>query len=226
MSNAAPLPQAVKEKIVAYWGDGLLHETYGSTEGGIVTNLRPQHQLTSRQSVGPAFALNQIRLVDRAGNEVESGAVGELFSASPYTFSGYWNQPEEPVSSSLEGWVSAGDLARRDDDGFYYIVDRKKDMVVSGGINIYPREIEEVLHEHPALLEAAVIGVPDDYFGESLHAFVVVRPGMHIDPEALDAHCRVFLAGYKIPKKFSFISALPRNAGGKVLKKELRDIAR
>lgn len=225
ISNAAALPQAVKEKVVEYWGEGLLHETYGSTEGGIVTNLRPQHQLTSRGSVGSAFGLNQIRLVDPVGKDVETGAVGELFSASPYVFNGYWSQPDEPICSSLEGWVSAGDLACRDHNGFYYIVDRKKDMVVSGGINVYPREIEEILHEHPALLEAAVIGVPDDYLGESLRAYVVVRPGMHVDSAMLEAHCRASLAGYKIPKWFSFVSALPRNTGGKVLKKELRNVA-
>jgi long-chain acyl-CoA synthetase len=135
MSNAAALPQSVKEKIVAYWGEGKLHETYGSTEAGIVTNLRPQHQLTRRQSVGHAFGLNTIRLVDEHGREVERGAVGELYSQSPYAFNGYWGQPEETVAAQRDGWVTAGDLARADDDGFIYIVDRKKDMVVTGGIN-------------------------------------------------------------------------------------------
>lgn len=225
MSNAASLPQAVKEKIVAYWGEGLLHETYGSTEGGVVTNLRPQHQLTCKQSVGPAFALNSIRLVDEEGRDVETGAVGELYSSSPYVFSGYWNQPEETARAVLDGWVSAGDMARRDENGFFYIVDRKKDMIVTGGINVYPREIEEVLHRHAALLEAAVIGVPDDYFGEALCAFVARRPGMQVDTAELEAHCRMTLAGYKVPKEFRFIDSLPRNASGKVLKKELRVIA-
>jgi long-chain acyl-CoA synthetase len=224
MSNAAALPQAVKEKIVAYWGDGKLHETYGSTEAGIVTNLRPQYQLTRLQSVGPAFALNRIRLLDERGREVAPGEVGELYSTSPYLFSGYWNQPDETALALGDGWVTAGDLARRDDDGFLYIVDRKKDMVVTGGINVYPREIEETLHRHPAVHEAAVIGVPDETWGEALLAFVVPRAGMHADPAALAAHCRATLAGYKVPKAFREIGALPRNAGGKVLKKELRSL--
>jgi len=222
MSNAAALPQAVKEKIVDYWGPGKLHETYGSTEAGIVTNLRPQYQLTHRQSVGPAFALNTVRLLDDGGREVEPGAVGELYSRSPYLFNGYWEQPAETAAALRDGWVTAGDLARQDEDGFYYIIDRKKDMVVSGGINVYPREIEEVLHKHVAVVEAAVIGVPDDYFGEALRAFVVVRSGMNVDAASLDAHCRSTLAGFKVPKEFRFIDALPRNAGGKVLKKSLR----
>jgi acyl-CoA synthetase (AMP-forming)/AMP-acid ligase II len=224
ISNAAALPQAVKEKIVAYWGEGLLHETYGSTEAGVVTNLRPQYQLTHRQSVGRAFALNSIRLLDDAGNEVGPGEIGELYSISPYLFDGYWRQPEETAAAQRDGWVTAGDLARRDADGMLYIVDRKKDMVVSGGLNIYPREIEEVLCRHPALLESAVVGVPDDYFGEALRAFVVLRPGCNVAATELDAHCRAVLAGYKVPREFSVIDALPRNAGGKVLKKELRGL--
>jgi len=223
ISNAAALPQSTKEAIIDYWGPGRLHETYGSTEAGIVTNLRPQYQLTHRHSVGPAFGLNTIRLLDEAGHEVERGAVGELYSSSPYLFNGYWNQPEETAAARRDGWVSAGDLARQDADGFYYIVDRKKDMVVTGGFNVYPREIEEILHHHPAVLEAAVVGVPDDYFGEALRAFVVARPGQNLDPSALEGHCREYLAGYKVPKEYRVLEGLPRNAAGKVLKKELRD---
>lgn len=223
ISNAAALPQAVKEKIIAYWGEGLLHECYGSTEAGIVTNLRPQYQLTHKQSVGPAFALNSVRLLDGEGHDVARGEVGELYSWSPYLFNGYWNQPQETAAVLKDGWVTAGDLARQDEDGFIYIVDRKKDMVITGGINVYPREIEEVLHRHPAILEAAVIGIPDEYFGEALRAFVVLRPGMNTAPVDLDAHCRLTLAAYKVPKDFRFITALPRNAGGKVLKKDLRN---
>lgn len=224
MSNAAALPQAVKEKIVAYWGEGKLHETYGSTEAGIVTNLRPQYQLTKTQSVGPAFALNRIRLLDDGGREVATGEVGELYSTSPYLFDGYWNQPAETAAAVKDGWVTAGDLARLDEDGFLTIVDRKKDMVVTGGINVYPREIEETLHRHPAVHEAAVIGVPDEKWGESLVAFVVPRDGTNVSATELDAFCRKTLAGYKVPKAFREIGALPRNAGGKVLKKELRSL--
>lgn len=223
MSNAAALPQAVKEKIVGYWGPGKLHETYGSTEAGIVTNLRPQYQLEKVQSVGPAFALNRVQLQDADGREVERGKVGELFSTSPYVFDGYWGRPAETAQAMKDGWVSAGDLARQDEDGFLYIVDRKKDVVITGGINVYPREIEELLHKHPAILETAVVGVPDEHWGEALKAFVVLRAGMNAAPEDLAAHCRQQLAGYKVPKEFEFIAQLPRNVGGKVLKKNLRN---
>ncbi len=223
MSNAAALPQAVKQKIVDYWGAALLHETYGSTEAGIVTNLRPQDQLVRRQSVGPAFALNHIRLLDDEGRDVARGEVGELHSRSPYLFNGYWNKPEDTAACLKDGWITAGDLARQDENGFFYIVDRKKDMVVTGGFNVFPREIEEVLHTHPAVQEAAVIGRPDDYFGEALRAFVVFRAGVAASAADLEAHCRVQLAGYKVPKEFLPIDTLPRNAGGKVLKTALRN---
>ena len=222
MSNAAALPQALKEKIVDYWGPGLLHETYGSTEAGIVTNLRPRLQLEKPGCVGPPFALNEVRLLDEAGNEVGDGEVGELYSRSPYLFNGYFGRPEETAAAMRDGWVSAGDLARRDADGHYFIVDRRKDMVVSGGLNVYPREIEEVLQAHPAVREAAVIGVPDEHWGERLRAYIVPARERHVDGAALEAYCRERLAGYKVPKEFREIAALPRNVGGKVLKKELR----
>ena len=226
MSNAAALPQAVKEKIVAYFGEGLLHEAYGSTEAGIVTNLRPQDQLVRKQSVGQPFAVTLVRLLDDGGREVPAGEVGELYSLSPYIFNGYFNQPEETAAALRDGWITAGDLARRDEDGYLYIVDRKKDMVVTGGFNVYPREIEETLYRHPAVLEAAVIGVPDEHWGEALLAYIVVRAGMNVHAVELENHCRNELAGYKIPKRFRFTESLPRNAGGKVLKADLRELAR
>ncbi len=222
ISNAAALPQAVKEKIVAYWGPGLLHETYGSTEAGIVTNIRPADQLRKRQSVGRPFAATEVRLLDDDGREVPVGEIGELYSRSPFLFNGYWGNPEDTTACTRDGWVTAGDLARRDADGFYYVVDRKKDMVISGGINIFPREIEEVLHKHPAVHEASVIGVPDDHWGERLRAFVVLRDGSNASADALIEHCKGSLSGYKVPREVRFIAALPRNVGGKVLKKELR----
>ncbi len=222
MSNASALPQATKARIVDYWGEGLLHETYGSTEAGIVTNLRPVDQLRRLQSVGLPFALNEVRLLDEEGHEVGPGEVGELYSRSPYLFEGYFGKPEETAAALREGWVTAGDLARRDEDGYLYIVDRKKDMVVTGGFNVYPREIEEQLVMHPTVAEAAVVGVPDAHWGEALVAFIVPRPGCSLDDSALETFCRERLAGYKVPKRFLSINELPRNAGGKVLKNELR----
>ena len=227
ISNAAALPQPVKERIVAHFGEGLLHETYGSTEAGIVTNIRPQDQLRTRQSVGRAFALNEIRLLGPDGSEVPVGEVGELYSRSPYLFEGYWNHPEWTAECSREGgWVSAGDLARRDAEGFLYIVDRKKDMVVSGGFNVYPREVEIVLEQHPAVREACVVGVPDEHWGERVRGFLVLREGQQTGQalaEDIAAFCRERVAGYKAPREIGFIAAVPRNIGGKVLKRELRD---
>ncbi len=225
MSNASALPYATKQQIVSYWGEGLLHETYGSTEAGVVTNLRPVDQLSRRASVGRAFALNEIRLLDEDGREVAPGEIGELYSRSPYLFEGYFGRPEETAACMRDGWVSAGDLARQDEDGYFYIVDRKKDMVITGGYNVYPREIEEQLHQHPEVLEAAVIGVPDERWGEALVAFVVPRAQGAAAAGELERHCRERLAGYKVPKRFLHAGALPRNAGGKVLKNELRALA-
>ncbi|MFM7627002.1 MAG: class I adenylate-forming enzyme family protein [Gammaproteobacteria bacterium] len=226
ISNAAALPQSMKERIVAFFGEGLLHETYGSTEAGIVTNIRPQDQLRTKQSVGRAFALNEIRLLGADGDEVPVGEVGELFSRSPYLFEGYWNHPEWTAECSRNGWVSAGDLARRDAEGLLYIVDRKKDMVVTGGFNVYPREVEIVLEQHPAVREACVVGVPDEHWGERVRGFVVLREGREAGQalaEDIAELCRSRLAGYKSPRDIGFIAAVPRNIGGKVLKRELRD---
>jgi acyl-CoA synthetase (AMP-forming)/AMP-acid ligase II len=222
VSNAAALPQRTKERIVEYFGEGILHETYGSTEAAIVTNLRPADQLRKLQCVGRPFTMNEVKLLDSAGEPVRAGEVGELYSNSPYLFLGYWGQPEATAASMREGWFSAGDLARMDEEGFIYLVDRKKDMFISGGVNVYPREIEEVLFRLPGVREAAVIGVPDEYWGEVGRAFLVPQPDAQLEPEAVLAACRELLAGHKVPKHVALLDALPRNAAGKVLKTELR----
>jgi acyl-CoA synthetase (AMP-forming)/AMP-acid ligase II len=222
--NAAPLPQATRMTALDYFGDGLLHETYGSTEAGIVTNLRPVDQRRKVSCVGLPFPGTEVELRGADGAPVAVGSVGELFSRSPFLFNGYWGKPEESAEALAPGqWVTAGDLARQDEEGFVYIVDRKKDMVISGGINIYPREIEEVLFAHPAVADAAVVGVPDAYWGEALKAYVVRRPGVSLEPEELLAHCRAGLAGYKVPHAYDFVPELPRNPAGKVVKSILRD---
>jgi long-chain acyl-CoA synthetase len=226
ISNAAPLPQATKEKIVAYFGTGVLHETYGSTEGGIVCNLRPADQLRKIQCVGQPFPLTEVRLLDADGQDVAAGEVGELHSRSPYLFRGYWGRPEASREAFRGEWMTVGDIARRDEEGYIYLVDRKKDLIITGGVNVYPREIEEVLHAHPAIAEAAVIGVPDAYWGEAVTAIVACRRGQTIDANDLIAFCTQNLAGFKVPKRVDFVDALPRNAAGKVLKTELRQPTR
>jgi long-chain acyl-CoA synthetase len=224
ISNAAPLPQAMKEKIVEFFGDGLLHETYGSTEASIVSNLRPPDQLRKQQCVGQPFPYTLVELRDDDGNEVGADEVGELFSRSPYLFDGYWQRPEETEAAYHDGWVTVGDMARRDDEGHLYIVDRKKDMVISGGVNIYPREIEEILFAHPQIADVAVIGVPDDKWGERLKAFVVKGKDADLDQDAVIAYCEGRISSMKTPKEVAFIDLLPRNAGGKVLKTDLRKL--
>lgn len=222
ISNAAPLSQPMKERIVAHFGEGLLHECYGSTEAGIVTSMRPQDQLRKVQSVGLPFVNTQIRLLDDDGQPVAPGEVGELFSFSPYTFAGYWQRPKETEQSLKQGWVSAGDLARQDEEGFYYIVGRKKEMIITGGVNVYPREVEIVLDRHPAIAESAVVGIPDPYWGERVVAAIVVASGSEIPDEAgLMAYCERHIGKQKIPKAFAIMAALPRNPMGKVLKSDI-----
>lgn len=222
ISNAAPLPQKTKERIIDYFGEDRLHECYGSTEGGIVCSLKPVDQLRKIKCVGNPFPCTEVRIFNEQGGQVVSGEIGELYSRSPFLFGGYWGKPEETNNSLRKGWFSAGDMAMYDEEGYIYLVDRKKDMIISGGVNIFPRDIEEVLHAHADILEAAVIGVEDDYWGEKVKAFVVLRKGETIEAEALNEYCDGKLAAYKIPKEYEFIDALPRNAAGKVLRRALR----
>jgi acyl-CoA synthetase (AMP-forming)/AMP-acid ligase II len=222
ISNAAPLPQKTKERIIDYFGEDRLHECYGSTEGGIVCSLKPVDQLRKIKCVGNPFPCTEVRIFNEQGGQVVNGEIGELYSRSPFLFGGYWGKPEETNNSLRKGWFSAGDMAMYDEEGYIYLVDRKKDMIISGGVNIFPRDIEEVLHAHADILEAAVIGVEDDYWGEKVKAFVVLRKGETIEAEALKEYCDGKLAAYKIPKEYEFIDALPRNAAGKVLRRALR----
>ncbi|MCC7083318.1 MAG: AMP-binding protein [Burkholderiales bacterium] len=224
ISNASALPQAVKEKIVAQWGDGILHELYGCTEAGVSTNLRPADQLRKQQCVGLPMPCTQVRLLDDAGCEVPQGELGEIYTISPFMFSGYWQEGRRVAPPMLDGWFSAGDIGRLDEEGYLYIVDRKKDMVVSGGINIYPRQIEEVLYGHAAVQEAAVVGVPDPKWGERLKAFVVLRAGAQATTAGLIDFCMERLSSYKVPREVAFVSDLPRNANGKIMKRALREM--
>jgi len=173
-------------------------------------------------TVGPAIPRVQIRLVDDAGNDVPEGEVGEIVARGPNVFKGYWKREAETAEAFRGGWFHTGDLARRDADGYYTIVDRKKDMVIVSGYNVYPIEVENVLLRHPKVLDAAVIGVPDEYQGESVKAVLVLRPGQELDKEAVAAYCREHLAAYKVPRQVEFRSELPKSATGKVLKRELR----
>jgi len=222
VSGGAPLRQATKERVIEALGDGMLYENYASTEAGSLTNLRPADQLRKPGSVGLPTPCTQIRLVDDAGNDVPTGEVGEIHARTPTLFSGYWGRPEATEAVFRDGWVTCGDYARRDEEGYLYIVDRKDDKIISGGVNVYPREIEESLARHPAVAEVAVYGVPDDYWGEAIQAAVTLRDGQAASAEELAAFCED-LGRYKVPKAFVFMDELPRNAAGKILRSALRE---
>jgi long-chain acyl-CoA synthetase len=221
--NAAPMPQELKVWTIATFPHVGLHELYGSTEASIVTDLRPADQLRKQRCVGPPWFMTEIRLVDAAGAPVGVGKPGELYSRSPFVFRGYLDDPDATAAATTaDGFVSAGDIAVVDDEHYVYIVDRVRDMIITGGVNVYPREVEEVLREHPAVADVAVIGRPDDTWGERVVAVVVARPATATAATELIDFCRGRLAGFKIPKEIVYVEGLPRSAAGKVLKRELR----
>ncbi|MDA0636303.1 AMP-binding protein [Nonomuraea sp. MCN248] len=225
--NAAALPWTLKQWVMEAFPACGVHELYGSTEAGIVTNLRPVDQHRKPGSVGHAWYMTELRVVDATGRPVGPGEPGELFSRSPFLMNGYHDDPAATAECTTEdGFLTCGDIVVRDEEGFVHVVDRKKDMIISGGLNIYPREIEDVLAEHGAVAEAAVVGTPSEQWGEEVMAYVVLRRGAEAAAESLfpelEAHCRAGLAGYKVPRRWQVIPELPRNAGGKILKRDLK----
>ena len=160
------------------------------------------------------------------GAPLANGEAGELVIRGPQVVPGYWKAPEESARSIRDGWLHTGDVAIADDDGWFYIVDRKKDMISASGYKVWPRDVEDVLYEHPDVLEACVVGVPDDYRGESVRAYVALRPGGTAEPGDLIAHCRAHLAVYKAPRQVVLVDEIPKTPTGKALRRELRDRAR
>jgi fatty-acyl-CoA synthase len=173
-------------------------------------------------SVGKPLMHMQMRIVDDQDRDVTPGEVGELLVRGPNVFVGYWNRPEATAEAFRGGWFHTGDLARQDEEGYFYIVDRKKDMLISGGENVYPTEVEQVLYRHPKVVELAVVGAPDPLWGEIPVLVVAPKEGEHLTLEEVRAFCEGKLAHFKIPKRIVEVAALPRNAAGKVLKRELR----
>lgn len=223
ISGTAPLAQAMKARIIEVFGEGRLYERYGTTETSIATCLRPSDQLRKTACVGQPLHATHVRVLDEDGNDLPPGEVGELAITSPYLFAGYLNLPEATARATRGDWFVTGDLARLDDEGYVYIVDRKNDMIISGGENVYPREIEEILLAHPAVAECGVTGAPHPYWGEAVTAFVVLRPGVNATAEDMMGACREKLSPYKVPKEIRFVPALPRNSMGKVLRRALLD---
>ena len=225
IANAAPWSFALKQRYVDVFPPESLFEVYGSTELGVNTILRPEDQMRKPGSCGKEAPMVEVRLYDEDGNVVTGvgpTAAGELFVRSPSVFADYYKQHDRFEEDNRDGWQTVGDIAYRDDEGFVYICDRKKDMIISGGMNIYPAEIEAALEQHTDIYEAAVFGIPSDEWGESVHAVVVARPGSNLDEGAVIDHARVHLAGYKVPRSISWLEELPKTGSGKILKRELR----
>ncbi len=225
MISSAPARRETKQAVMEFFPNSGLFELYGSTEAGWVTMLQPEEQFTKLGSVGrECVGTRPVRLLDEAGIEVADGEVGELHSFTPYTFDGYWNLPEKTAEAFKDGYCTVGDMARRDEDGFLHLVDRKSNMIITGGENVYPSEVEAALGAHPAVRDVAVIGLPDDKWGERVHGVVVLKDGARIETETLVEWCRERLAGYKRPRTVSIIAddEMPKTATGKILHRLLK----
>jgi fatty-acyl-CoA synthase/long-chain acyl-CoA synthetase len=225
IANAAPWSFALKQQYLTDFPTDSLFEIYGSTELGVNTVMLPDDQLRKPGSCGQAAPGVEIRLYDELG-EIVTGtgpdATGELFVRAASVFTDYYKQHDKFEEDHRDGFQTVGDIAYLDDEGFIYICDRKKDMIISGGMNIYPAEIEAALEAHPDIYEAAVFGIPSEEWGELVHAVVVKRPGSDLDASAVDEHARAHLANYKIPRSLSWMDELPKTGSGKILKRELR----
>ena len=228
--GAAPISETTLKRALQVFRCPLI-QGYGLTEstGGIAYLNEVDHRkaldgrLELLRSTGRAVVLSEIRIVDREDNELPRGTVGELVVRGPNVMKGYWKNPKATADAMRGGWLHSGDAASMDDDGYVYLRDRIKDMIVSGGTNIYPVEVENALLEHPDLADVAVIGIPDVKWGEAVMAVCVCRDGREPKPDELIAFCRERLGGYKIPRRYQFVRELPRNASGKVLKRVLRE---
>jgi acyl-CoA synthetase (AMP-forming)/AMP-acid ligase II len=224
IANAAPVPYALKQEVIEKLGDGFLFEVYGSTELGVDCVLEPEDQLRKPGSCGRPAPLVEVRVVRDDGTEAGVGEPGELFVRSALALDGYHRTDERIATlAGDQGWKSVGDVAYVDDEGYVYICDRKKDMIISGGVNIYPAEIESVLYQHPQVLDAAVFGIPDDEWGELVHCVVQPKPGEPVDLDELRAFVEERVARYMRPRAYELRDALPRTDSGKLLKRLLRD---
>jgi long-chain acyl-CoA synthetase len=230
--GASPMPLEILKKGMKVFGP-IFGQGYGQSESGpAITHMskddhnvldKPAKEQKKLMSAGRPDIGVQVRIVDEEGKDVEPGEVGEITVRSKQVMVEYWHKPEDTKANVVKGWLHTGDMGYYDDEGYIYIVDRKKDMIISGGENVYPREVEEVLYRHPAVLEAAVIGIPDPYWIEKVHAVVATKKGKTTTPEELIAFCKKEIAGYKTPKSIDIVDALPKNPAGKILKRELRD---
>jgi long-chain acyl-CoA synthetase len=219
MCGSAPVPAEVLKSFEEKF-NCLVIEGYGLSESTCRSTFNPPDQRRRPGSCGLPIG-NEMRIVDELGREVPDGSLGEIVLRGENILKGYYKNPDATATAFRNGWFHTGDIGYRDKGGFYYIVDRKSDMIIRGGENIYPREIDEVLYQHPAVAAAAVVGVPDELFGEEVAAFVVLKEGAHASEEEIANFCRQQLADYKCPKTIRFVREIPKGPTGKLLKREL-----
>ncbi|MYW64674.1 AMP-binding protein [Streptomyces sp. SID8379] len=219
-TGGSAMPVDVLHRFEAAFGCPVV-EGYGLSETSPVVTLGAVDGVRKPGSIGIPVEGVEVRLIDDDGKEVAQGEVGEIAVLGPNVMRGYWNRPEADAAAFTDGWFRTGDLARRDEDGHHFIVDRKKDLIIRGGYNVYPREIEEVLYTHPAVAEAAVIGVPHDLHGEEVRAVLALKPGATATPEDLHDYVKTRVAPYKYPRTIRLVDALPKGPTGKILKREL-----
>jgi long-chain acyl-CoA synthetase len=221
VSGGSSLPVEVLRGFDAAFGTKIL-EGYGLSETSpVATSNRPDRE-RKPGSIGTPIEGVEMKVVDDEGKDLPQGEVGEIVIRGHNVMKGYWNRPDATAAVMRDGWFHTGDLARIDEDGYFFIVDRKKEMIIRGGYNVYPREIEEVLYEHPAVLEAAVVGVPDAAMGEEVGAAVVLKPGRHADADDIRAFVKERVAAYKYPRRIWFPDELPKGPTGKILKREIQ----
>jgi len=229
---ASPMPVELLKKAMNIWGP-IFMQGYGQSESGPMVTFLPKqsHRVLDKPpeehgvlaSCGQPCLGTHVRVVDDKDNDVKLGEVGEIIVQSKQIMAEYWHKPDDTRETIVNGWLHTGDMGRYDEKGYIYIVDRKKDMIISGGENVYPREVEEVAYRHPAIQEVAVIGIPDPYWVEGVHAVVVLKKGASLTADEVITFCKKNLAGYKAPKSVEFVDLLPKNPAGKILKRELRE---
>jgi len=225
MISSAPARPETKRAVMEMFRNSGLFELYGATETGWVTMLHPHEQFTKLGSVGRELVgAAPIKLLDENGAEVPDGDAGELYSCNPHTFDGYWKLPEKTKEAFRGDYCTVGDMARRDADGYIHLVDRKSNMIISGGENVYPSEVEALVGAHPLVKDVAVIGLPDAKWGERVHAVIVLHDSAKLQESELMDWSRQRMAGYKRPRSYSFLAEdeMPRNATGKILHRELK----
>jgi acyl-CoA synthetase (AMP-forming)/AMP-acid ligase II len=222
--GASPIAQAVLERAMRAFPQARFAQAYGMTElSPVATLLGPEDHLAGRlRSAGRAAPHAEVRIADAEDNEVPRGTVGEILVRGGHVMLGYWNRPEETEAALRGGWMHTGDGGYMDDEGYVYIVDRMKDMIVSGGENVYSAEVENAVSAHPSVAACAVIGVPDEEWGERVHAVIVCHPGATVTVEEIRDHAKQSIAGYKTPRTIELVDALPVSGAGKILKRELR----